>query len=180
MKKYSRSYNYGKRINPVSIGISLVIAFIWCTSGEYDDTYVADHKEDNVFMKPVVVENIQDESVETKIRKYFPKNADVMVAIAKAESGMNMNAKGYNCYYSKGVATTTKIVGGSKACLVKDRSLAWSVDCYILQDNRGKGSKDCPSITVDEHLAKMAALSKICGLDCWWAYKDKKHLAYMK
>lgn len=178
MKKYSHSYNYGKRINPVSIGISLVIAFIWCISGDYDDTYVADKPEVSVFMTATVVENPENESIETKIRKYFPRSSKTMLAVAYAESGLNHDAQNWNCYYSHGVATTTPIKGGSRSCEKKDRALAWSMDCGVLMKNY-IGVKQCPKVDVDEHLQEMAELSKARGFQPWVAYSNGSYKKYL-
>lgn len=172
----SHKYKTGRRvINWRTLVISTTL--LWCAvAGSYadrDELYV---KEQDVFMKPVVV--VPEPTIEDKIRFYFPRNGNTMIAIAHAESGMKMESKGYNCYYSNGVATTTKIKGGSKACKVADRHLAHSVDCYILQDNQN--STTClENKNIDEHLKEMAELSKVCGLDCWWAYKNKTYLKYL-
>ena len=152
---------------------------LWCaiagSHADRDEVYV---REPEVFMVPVVVEHPEDESIETKIRKHFPRSHKTMIAIAKAESGMNPKAVGYNCYYSNGVATTTPIKGGSMACKVADRHLAWSRDCGILQMNTT--AKSCPKETIDEHLTRAAELSRKQDLTAWVAYWNgsyKKHLA---
>lgn len=157
----------------------LVATILFCLIashyGNKDNSY---RKEiSSLFMPPKVVETPKiecpiDGHIEETIAKHFPKNKCKMIAIAKAESRLKMSAKGFNCYYSKGVATTTPIKGGSKACKVEDRHLAHSVDCFILQDNQ-PGSKECPKgVTLDQHVKEMAELSRICGLNCWWAYRD--------
>lgn len=181
MKKYSRSYNYGKRINPMSIGISLVIAFIWCTSGGYDDTYVADKPVVSVFMTATVVEATTTPSLEDKIREYFPRSWKTMIAVAHAESGMDMNAKGWNCYYNadETIVYSTRVKGAhSGACKKEHRSFAWSVDCFLLQRNY-KG-QECPyGITLDDHLKDVAELSKVQGLSAWVSYNRGAHLKYL-
>ncbi len=180
MKKYSHSRQYGNRVtNPYTIIFSTAIFCIWLISGnDYEDTYVAEKKTE-VFMQAVVVDHPQDESIETKIRHYFPRNGKTMIAVAHAESGMSMKAKNYNCYYSEGKATTTRIIGGSKACKVEDRGMAWSVDCFALQ--RNYIGKECPKgVTVDEHLKEVADLSRVQGLHAWTVYRTgayKKYLA---
>lgn len=177
MTNKSHKYRFGKRVNPLSISIALLIALIWCTSGNnYDDTYVREPVA--VYMTATVVEHPQDESIETKIRKHFPRHGTTMIAIAHAESGMSMSAKGWNCFYSNGKATTTPIKGGSNACKVEDRHLAWSVDCFALQRNY-KG-KDCPKgVTVDEHLKEVADLSRVQGLDAWTVYRTGAYKRYL-
>ena len=116
--------------------------------------------------------------IEARIAHYFPKNKTHMIAIAKAESQLSLNAKGYNCYYYQGKATTTPIKYGGKACQVKDRHLAFSYDCGLMQMNQK--SKICPKETLDEHLARAAALSRIQGKQAWSTFNDdtfEKHLA---
>lgn len=149
----------------------LVATLLFCLLashyGNKDNTYVADRSND-VFMKPVVV--VPEPTIEDKIREYFPRNWKTMIAIAHAESGMNMNAVGYNCMYN----------GVSKACKKEDRSKAWSVDCFVLQKNY-PGRKTCPEgVTLDMHLRESANLSRVQGLQAWVTYQTgahKKHLA---
>jgi hypothetical protein len=58
--------------------------------------------------------------------------------IFTGESGLGLTEKGYNCYYYRPAGKKY-----SRACDVKDRHLAWSVDCGIAQINvRGK---HCPA-----------------------------------
>lgn len=143
----------------------------------YDDTYVREN-EPQVFLAPVIVDHPEDESIETKIRKYFPRSHVTMIAIAHAESGMNHNATGYNCYYSQGKATTTPVKGGSRACKVEDRPLAHSVDCGVLQKNY-VGRKTCPKVPIDQHLKEVAELSRVQGLGAWASYNQGAHQKYL-
>ncbi len=168
------------RINPLSVGIAILIGLIWCcTPGQYDDTYV---REEEAFpvMKPVVV--IPEPTLEDKIREYFPRSHKTMVAVAYAESGMSMKATGYNCYYNKDetIVYETRVKGShSTACKKEHRKYSWSVDCFALQKNY-PGRKTCPSgITVDMHLREVAELSKVQGLQAWSSFNEKKHLAYI-
>jgi hypothetical protein len=159
---------------------TLVFCLLASHYGNLDSTYVVEKVESPlvVYMTATVVGHPQDESVETKIRRYFPRSHKTIIAIAKAESRMNPNAVGYNCYYYKGKATTTKIVGGSKACDIPDRHLAWSRDCGILQINTT--AQSCPKETIDEHLKRAANLSRVQGLNAWvthWNGDYKDHLA---
>jgi len=172
----SHKYIYGGRVMNWRT-LVLSVGILWCavvgSHADRDDTYV---REPQAFMIPVVV--TPEPTIEDKIRHYFPKNGTTMIAIAKAESSMNHEAIGYNCYYYKGKATTTPIKGGSKACKVEDRKLAWSRDCGILQINTT--AKSCPDETIDEHLKRAADLSRVQGLSAWvthWRGDYKKHLA---
>lgn len=150
--------------------IGLVMCFvIFALPGLADagkEKYVADPVE-AAFMVPVVV--IPEPTVEDKIKEYFPRNWKTMIAIAHAESGMNMEAIGYNCYYN----------GVSKACKKEDRSKAWSVDCFVLQKNY-PGRKTCPEgVTLDMHLRESAELSRVQGLGAWVTYNTGAHQAHL-
>jgi len=182
MKKYNHSRHYGNRLNWRALVISGTLLACLVTSNYSNQEVVYTAEVPQPFMEPVIVEvaePVKEETIEEKFQRYFPRSHKTMLAIAKAESGMKMESKGYNCYYYQGMATTTPIKNGSKACKVQDRPLAHSVDCFILQDNQPK-STVCPEgVSVDQHLEEMAELSKICGLECWWAYKNKSYLAHM-
>jgi hypothetical protein len=178
----SHKYKTGRRVMNWRVWvIVLTIISVWVMShyGNMDNTYVAEKKQD-MFMKPVVVERVKEESIEGKIKFYFPRSHKTMLAIAKAESGLSMRAKNWNCYYYHGKATTTPVKGGSRACKTEDRKLAHSVDCYVLQDNQEDGITNCQEyMTVDKHLAEMAELSKKCGLQCWSAYNNGSYKKYL-
>lgn len=179
MKNHKRViYN---RLNWRTAVISLAI--FWCAvTGYYsnqDNTYVADAPEVSVFMTATVVES--EPTIEDKIKVYFPRSWKTMIAIAHAESGMNMNAKGYNCFYNKDetVVYETRVKGAhSGACKKEHRVYAHSVDCFALQKNY-KG-KECPtSVTVDEHLKEVAELSKVQGLSAWAAFNNGSYKKYL-
>lgn len=179
MKKYKNSYNYGKRVtNPYTMIISTAIFCLWLISGnDYDDTYV---REQDPVMKPVVVE--QEETVEEKIKRYFPKSHVTMLAVAKAESGLNHKAQNWNCWYNedKTVVYQSKVEGShSTSCKKGHRKYSWSIDCGVLMRNY-VGVKECPEVTIDEHLQEMAELSKARGFQPWYAWSNgsyKKFLA---
>lgn len=202
MKKYSHSREYGSRINwrTLTIAFTLAFCFFIGSHADRDDTYVA---EQEVFMKPVVMEVIHecgimledvcsttrgklgkfsDKDIEDKIKHYFPRNWKTMIAIAHAESNMNMDAKGYNCYYNKDktIVYETRVKGShSAACKKEHRKYAWSVDCFALQ--RNYIGKSCPKgVTLDQHLKEVAELSRVQGLSAWSSYNQGKHLAYTK
>lgn len=184
MKKYNHSRSYGSRIiswRTLVMSISILACVVLANYGNQDKVYVAEAPKEQAFMLPVIVE--PEETIEEKFQRYFPKSHKTMLAIAKAESGMKMESKGYNCYYNNDMTVVyeTRVKGAhSAACKPSHRKYAHSVDCFILQDNQPK-SRECPQgVTVDQHLEEMAELSKICGLECWWAYKNKAYLAYYK
>ena len=91
-------------------------------------------------------------------------------AIAMAESGLDPQAKNWNCRYGK----------ISKSCKKEDRANAWSVDCGIMQLNF-KGLH-CPSWSYDlnKNIEKAVEKYHIEGLGAWVVYKNgmyKKYLA---
>lgn len=132
--------------------------------------------------QPTTQATTTQETIEEKIIKHFPRSHKTVLAIAKAESNLDMNAKGFNCYYNndKTIVYTSKIKGShSTHCKKSHRQYAWSVDCFILQRNY-KG-QECPqNITIDQHLEDVANLSRVQGLKAWSAYNNnqyKKHLS---
>ena len=162
--------------------IGLIMCFvIFALPGLKDagkEEYVAD-KAEAAFMVPIIV--VPEPTVEDKIKEYFPRNWKTMIAIAHAESGVSMDAVGYNCYYVGTTVHTHKVKGAeSRACEKKDRTKAWSVDCFVLQRNY-PGRKTCPEgVTLDMHLKESADLSRVQGLGAWVTYNTgahEKHLA---
>ena len=184
MKKYSHSYNSGRRINwrSLTIAFTIAICFFISSNANRDEVYYADTPTVSVYMTATVVEATSTpESIEDKIRHYFPKNWKTMIAIAHAESNMNMDAKGYNCYYNndKTIVYETRVKGShSTACKKEHRVYSWSIDCGILQRNY-PGRKTCPKITIDEHLHDVAELSKVQGLSAWSSYNAGAHIKYL-
>lgn len=171
IKPRSHKYKHGGRVLGWRVWVIIFTIFaIWVLShyGNMDNTYTREVNDDQLFMKPVVVE--PEPTIEDKIREYFPRNWKTMIAIAHAESRMNMNAVGYNCMYN----------GVSKACKKEDRSKAWSVDCFVLQKNY-PGRKTCPEgVTLDMHLRESANLSRVQGLQAWVTYNTKMHEQYLE
>lgn len=111
------------------------------------------------FIERAILSSIEDVNV----------NPDVFLAIAKAESGLSMTAKNYNCVYN----------GKSTSCAKSDRHLAWSVDCGPLQLNfRGL---HCPkeAMTLDTHLDLALGRFKAQGLRAWSAYNNKSYMKYL-
>lgn len=119
--------------------------------------------------------------IEARIVKFFPKSNKTMVAIAKAESGLNINAKNWNCFYNedKSIVYRTRVKGShSTSCKKEHRSFSYSVDCNVLQ--RNVQGQVCPKQTLDEHLADVAKLSKVQGLQAWSVFNNglhERHLA---
>lgn len=141
-------------------------------------------KVDNVTKKEIA--SYTKEEIISKIKQYFPRSYEDMIPVTKAESGLSLTAKGYNCYYNKKAiydsegsmthATGTVVYKGkvkdskSIACKVKDRAYAWSYDCGLMQMNQK--SPICPTESLDEHLARAAALSRQQGKEAWSTFND--------
>jgi len=165
------------------ISLSILACLVLANYGNTDKVYVANNENmatnnTEAFMVPVAVE--PKPTIEDKIRQYFPRSWRDMVAIAHAESGMQENAKNWNCWYNKDktIVYATKVKGShSAACKKQHRAYSYSVDCGILQLNV-KG-KECPIEDIDTHLEKAAELSKVQGKQAWVVYKTgayRKHL----
>lgn len=145
-------------------------------SSENQEIYVREEAPKIVTTVPMS----EEQMLEAKIREYFPRNGDTMVAIAKAESHLDHDAKGWNCYYNeKGTVVYTSRVAGSHsaACEVSQRIYAYSVDCGILQRNY-KG-QICPKVSIDEHLQEVSNLSRKQGLEAWSAYNNGSYKKYL-
>ena len=174
----NHKYKSGRRVMNWRVGVLSIGILLCAVVGSYsskDNVYV---REQDVFMKPVVV--IPEQTTEDKIKEYFPKSYKTMIAIAKAESGLNNNVVNYNCWYdSKGNISTKYIKNGGKSCRVEDRKYSFGVDCFILQAHY-KGSKTCPDgVTIDMHLREMAELSKSRGFQPWVSFNLKMHEKYL-
>lgn len=172
INQYKRTYykEYGALVT------FIFITFLSLTPIE-DQVYVREVKP----VEATVVE-VKEETMEQKIVKHFPRSHKTMIAIAYAESGMKMEAKGFNCYYNDDMTIVyeTRVKGShSAACKPSHRKYAWSVDCFALQRNY-KG-QECPKgVTVDAHLEEVAELSKVQGLQAWSSFNNGRYLAYTK
>lgn len=160
----------------------LFCIFLILASHDYSNTdvYVAPVKE---VEQPVIVEVVvlsERDVIIAKIKTYFPRNAETMVAIAQAESHLNPGAVNYNCYYNKDETVVYSYRAKSThstQCKPSHRTYAWSVDCGILQ--RNYVGKICPVTTIDQHLQDVAELSRKQGLQAWAAYNSGAYLRYM-
>lgn len=174
----SHQYKAGRRVMNWRVWV-ISATILWCavvgSHSNEDNVYV---REQDVFMKPVVV--IPEPTTEDKIKEYFPKSYKTMIAIAKAESGLNNNATNWNCWYDfNGKISTKYIKNGGKSCKVKDRKYSFGVDCFILQAHYS-GRKTCPEgVTIDMHLREMAELSKSRGFQPWVSFNLKMHEKYL-
>lgn len=180
MKK-NHQYKTGRRIMNWRV-VVLSATVLWCAVAGYhsndDLTYTREHQE---YPLPVFVkEEVKEPTIEDKIRQYFPRNWKTMIAIAHAESKMNNNAIGYNCWYKGDVVYKEKVIGAeSKACKKHDRKYSWSIDCFLLQKNY-VGLKECPkNVTLEQHLQEVSELSKVQGLQAWSSFNSGAHKKYL-
>ncbi len=169
----------------------LFVGFVVVANGYVDTvderTYVRVETENHTVVEvsspePVKVTLVGKDLIIQKIKENFPRNPDVMVAIAKAESHLNPNAVGYNCYYNKDetIVYTTKVKGAhSTRCKQEHQKYSWSIDCNLLQKNY-IGLKKCPEVSIDEHLEEVANLSRVQGLEAWAVYNSGAYLKYLK
>ena len=117
------------------------------------------------------------------ISRYFEgEDAKVAYAIIKAESGGNIRATGYNCYYKDGIVHSERVQGArSTHCKKGHEIYAWSVDCSYIQRNF-PGRKECPEYTFDLewNIKEMKKLHQERGWKPWVTYTSGKYLAYME
>lgn len=117
-------------------------------------------------LKPITA---QESQIREKACPKFGEDCDVMIAIAKSESGLRSNAQGYNCRYTNAKG---KLV--SQACKPGDESKAWSVDCGLWQINV-PGAKTCPAELFNPEVNIARANGKLqskLGLGHWVNYKN--------
>ena len=118
--------------------------------------------------KVLPIVNICPSKVVCKIKETFPEEPEIMLAIAMAESHLNNNAIGYNCYYE----------GKSTNCRKGDEDKAWSVDCFIMQQNF-PNRKTCPKVSVDEHLNDVRKLYDKRKCKPWSVFNSGAYLKYL-
>lgn len=187
INQYKNTYNkeYG------ALGTILFVGFLfYCyLSQQSHITYIKEKEQVTVVIAQVSPDTLkvsvtgpvdEQEVIIQKIKDYFPRNADTMVAIAKAESHLNPEAKGYNCWYNakETIVYTTKVKGShSTSCKVSHRMYAYSVDCGVLQKNY-KG-RTCPVESLDQHLEIVRDLSLLQGLEAWSAYNNGSYKKYL-
>lgn len=117
-------------------------------------------------------------TLEEHIGEIFGDKADIALAVLKHESGLNLNAKGWNCIYQK-EDEDGNIIDYSTSCKVPDRKYAWSVDCGIAQLNfRGT---ECPAevMTLEGNMKQVEKIYKTQGLNAWVSYKTGRYKKYL-
>lgn len=160
--------------------ISLSILFCLTTAHYSNIEYKYVAEKEQAFMVPIIVE--PEPTVEDKIKQHFPKSYKTMIAVAKAESGLDHSQQNWNCWYNKDrtIVYPEKVKGShSTSCKKEHRKYSWSMDCGLLMKNY-IGVKECPEVDIDTHLEEMAELSKKRGFTPWYAWSNGSYLAYMK
>lgn len=115
------------------------------------------------------------------LKQYFPDYAQarIMAAVLQHESQFKVNAKSYNCYYTK-LDKNGKPVKYSTFCKKGDEHKAWSVDCGIAMLNYH--GKVCPAYTMDPKLAlaKTKSMVEKRGFQPWVSYTSGAYKQYLK
>lgn len=103
--------------------------------------------------KEEVVE-VKELTIEEKIAKTFPENPEIMIAVAKAESGLNP-------------LTVHKNTNGSR-------------DVGILQVNSVHGEDDLEMFNVDKNLVAARKVYDKQGITAWSAVNNGSYLKFLK
>ena len=124
----------------------------------------------------VATSSPSSESIAEKIRKAWKGTGEerIAVAVAKAESGLNATAKGWNCKYINAQGKEY-----SDACKPEDRHKAWSVDCGVMQINIV--GKECPAHLhdADENIRIGKSMYDTRGFSPWSVWKNKTYLKFL-
>jgi hypothetical protein len=105
---------------------------------------------------------------------FGPEHYATAMAVFMAESGLNQEAIGWNCYYRNAFGKRK-----SKACKPKDRHKAWSVDCGIAQINvRGQDCRGYLDPVYNLMLAKRLFDER--GFEPWVAHEKKMHKPFLE
>lgn len=105
-------------------------------------------------LKPSEVVEVKDLTIEEKIAKVFPENPKVMIAVAKAESGLNPLA-------------TNRNTNGTR-------------DIGILMVNSVHGHDDLDMFDVDKNLAAARSVYDKQGITAWSAFNNGSYLKFLK
>lgn len=168
--------------------IALAIAGILSVNS----TTLADVEAPVVATEPVIIKELPKPVIKTTVNKVFineaevaseinkywqGEEAEIALAVMKAESSLNVNAKNYNCRYEvfKNNATTTV----SMSCKKEDRDKAWSVDCGIPQINFL--GKVCPEHTksLEWSIKKTYEMYVDRGWNPWVVYKTGAYKKFL-
>ena len=106
------------------------------------------------FERPEAIVEVKELTIEEKIAKTFPENPMIMLAIAKAESGMNP--------------------------LASHKNTNGSVDIGLFQINSIHGKDQLELFDVDHNLEVARQVYEKQGLGAWVAFSSGAYLKYVK
>lgn len=111
------------------------------------------------------------ESIEAKILKAWEGTGEghIAVAVARGESGLDPNARGWNCRY-RGVSTS---------CRIEDRGNAWSVDAGLFQINSMGKVFPQELFDIDKNIEVARKMYETRGFSPWVAYKNGQYLNHI-
>lgn len=127
----------------------------------------------------------QFNDIELAIAEYFRdeglSTVQEAAAVFRHESGLQLNAKGWNCEYEKWSWKHGRKIKVYTACKPQDRGSAknWSVDCGVAQINvRGQ---TCPAelMTLEGNLAAAKKLYNERGFEPWVSWQKERHRKFM-
>lgn len=146
-------------------------------------TEVTELKQTEPVQKPTQKKKVTSSRVipvvspETKtyIDNIFGDKAHIATAVLIHESGLNTQAKGWNCHYYNAEGKRY-----SASCKTQDREKAWSVDCGIAQINV-KG-KSCPArlLTLAGNMEEVEKKYKTQGLNAWVSYSSGAYKNFLQ
>ncbi len=105
------------------------------------------------------------EQVACIIKQVFPEEHEIMIAIAMAESQLNNNAVGYNCYYE----------GKSTNCKKSDKANAWSRDFGVFQIHEAKEHEK----TLEGNIQAARKKYDTQGKKAWSVYNTGAYKKYL-
>ncbi len=117
-------------------------------------------------------------TAEQYIEKIFGSKAEIAKAVILHESGNNLRAMNWNCWYYR-TGSDGIVRRYSTFCKKPDRPKAWSVDCGIAQINvRGRY---CPEhlFTLEGNMGAVEKIYKTQGLNAWVSYKTGAYKKFL-
>ena len=139
-------------------------------SRDWDARISPERVEDSISTGKENIGVVVEEGVEALIEKVFHEEPKIALAVAKGESGLKVDAKGWNCRYGK----------KSTSCKVADRGKAWSVDCGLYQIN--VIAKECPEhlLNPDENIQVARKMYEARKWSPWVAFNNKQYLNHIQ
>lgn len=112
--------------------------------------------------------------VANKVAAIFVEEPNTAIAVFRAESGLRVDAQGWNCYYYDKRGKRY-----SAACEKADRPNAWSVDCGVAQLNFP--GTECPAeaFNADWNIKQAKEKYDHRGWQPWVAHANGRYLAFL-